>query len=165
MLTMSAPPLELTEGQRDALEAMARSSSLPHRTVLQAKGLLLAAEGVANNEIARGCGVIANAVRRWRLKFAAEGVEGVGRIRAGRGRPPELSAELIEAIVHNTLHTTPANATHWSTRSMAAHAGVGKDTVARIWRARKLKPGGWRPSSCPTTPTSKPSSSMSSGSI
>jgi len=142
MLTMSAPPLELTEDQQDALEAMARSSSLPHRTVLQAKGLLLAAEGVANNEIARRCGVTSNAVRRWRSKFTAEGVGGVGRIRAGRGRPPELSGELIEAIVHDTLHTTPANATHWSTRSMAAHAGVGKDTVARIWRARELRP--WR---------------------
>ncbi len=139
---MSAPRLELTEDEREALEAMARSSSLPHRAVLQAKGLLLAAEGVANNEIARRCAVTPNAVRRWRSKFADEGVEGVGCIRPGRGRRPELSAELIEAIVHDTLHTTPAGATHWSTRSMAEHAGVGKDTVARIWRARKLRP--WR---------------------
>ena len=108
MLTMSAPRLELTEDEREALEAVARSSSLPHRAVLQAKGLLLAAEGVANNEIARRCDVTPNAVRRWRAKFADEGVEGVGRIRPGRGRPPELSAELIEAIVHHTLHTTPA---------------------------------------------------------
>lgn len=142
MLTMGAPVLVLSDDERSALEAMARSTSLPHRVVVQAKGLLLAAEGVANNEIARRCDATPNAVRRWRSKFAAEGVEGVGRIRPGRGRKPELAPELIESIVHDTLHTTPADATHWSTRSMGEHAGVGKDTVARIWRARNIRP--WR---------------------
>jgi hypothetical protein len=110
-----------------ALEAMARSTSLPHRVVVQAKGLLLAGEGIANNEIGRRCGTTPKAVRRFR---------------PGRGRKPKLAPELIEAIVHDTLHTTPADATHWSTRSMAEHAGVGKDTVARIWRARDIRP--WR---------------------
>jgi hypothetical protein len=47
-LTVSAPGLELSDEQRVALETMARSSSLPHRAVVQARGLLLAAEGVAN---------------------------------------------------------------------------------------------------------------------
>ncbi len=140
MSTMFAPGLELTDEERAALEAMARSSSLPHRSVVQARGLLLAAEGIGNNEIARRCGVEPNAVRRWRSKFAVDGVEGVGRIRPGRGRKPEVPDEVIEAIVHDTLHTTPAGATHWSTRSMAEHAGVGKDTVARIWRARQIRP-------------------------
>ena len=142
MLTMSAPGLALSDVERVALEAMARSSSLPYRTVVQARGLLLAGEGVANNEIARRCGTTPNAVRRWRAKFAAEGVDGVGRIRPGRGRKRVLAATVIEAIVHDTLHTTPDAATHWSTRSMADHAGVGKDTVARIWRARNMRP--WR---------------------
>jgi transposase-like protein len=142
MLTMSAPVMELTDAERTALEALARSTSLPHRVVVQAKGVLLAADGVANNEIARRLDVTPNAVRRWRSKFATEGIAGVGRIRPGRGRKPELAPELIEAIVHDTLHTTPEDATHWSTRSMAEHAGVGKDTVARIWRARNIRP--WR---------------------
>jgi transposase len=140
MSTMFAPGLGLTDEERMALEAMARSSSLPHRAVVQAKGLLLAAEGVGNNEIARRCDVMPNAVRRWRSKFAVDGVEGVGQIRPGRGRKPEVPDEVIEAIVHDTLHTTPPDATHWSTRSMAEHAGVGKDTVARIWRARNIRP-------------------------
>lgn len=130
MLAMSGPRLELTEDEREALEALACSSSLSYRPVLQAKGLLLAAEGVANNEIAR-YGATPDAVRRWRSKFADEGTEGVARTRP-RGRPPEPSAELIESIVHDTLHTTPAGAMHWSKRLMADHAGVGKDTVARV---------------------------------
>jgi hypothetical protein len=44
MLTVSVPGLELGDEQRVALETMARSSSLPHRAVVQARGLLLAAD-------------------------------------------------------------------------------------------------------------------------
>lgn len=106
-MRMLAPALEVTDEERAALEVMARSSSLPHRVVVQARGLLLAAEGVGNNEIARRCEVTPNAVRCWRSKFAADGVEGVGRIRPGRGRKPEVPEEVVEAIVHDTLHTTP----------------------------------------------------------
>jgi Winged helix-turn helix len=73
MLTVSAPGLDLSDEQRVALETMARSSSLPHRVVVQARGLLLAAEGVANNEIARRCDTTPNAVRRWRARFAEAG--------------------------------------------------------------------------------------------
>jgi transposase len=142
MLTMSAPVLTLTDDDRAIVSSATRSSSLPHRTVVQAKALLLAGEGVANNEIARRCDTTANAVRRWRARFAETGVDGVGVIAPGRGRKPVVPAEVVDRVVHDTLHTTPPDATHWSTRSMAEHAGVGKDTVARIWRARQLKP--WR---------------------
>lgn len=136
-----AAPLVLSGGDRVALEGMARSSSLPHRKVVQAKALLWAAEGVANNEIARRCGVDADAVRRWRSRFLEMGVEGVGVIAPGRGRKPEVPVEVVEAIVDDTLHARPDDdSTHWSTRSMAERHGVGKDTVARIWRARNLKP-------------------------
>ena len=44
---------------------MAASTSLPHRQVVQARGLLWASDGVANEEIARRCGVDSDAVRRW----------------------------------------------------------------------------------------------------
>jgi len=34
----------------------------------------------------------------------------------------------------------PANATHWSTRTMAAAVGVSEATVRRIWHKHGLKP-------------------------
>ncbi|MPZ74176.1 MAG: IS630 family transposase [Nitriliruptorales bacterium] len=136
-----APPLSMTDEQRGELEVMARSSSLPHRTVVQAKGLLLAGDGVANEEIARRCETTPDTVRRWRARFARDGVEGVGVIAAGRGRKPSIPAEVVEAIVADTLHTRPEDgATHWTTRSLADRHGVSKDMVARIWKARNLKP-------------------------
>jgi hypothetical protein len=65
------------------------------------------------------------------------GVDGVGEIAAGRGRKPEIDSAVIAAIVADTLHTVPDDgSTAWTTLSMAALHGVGKDTVARIWKAR-----------------------------
>ena len=56
--------------------------------LLQAKSLLWAADGIPNQEIARRCEVDSDAVRRWRTRFAAKGVDGVGVIAKGRGRKP-----------------------------------------------------------------------------
>ncbi len=122
---------------------MARSQSSPHRQVRQARALLWAGEGVANGEIARRCGASAKSVRRWRSRFAEEGAASVGRVRAGRGRPAVIGSDKIEAIVSDTLTTVPDDGSAgWSTRAMGERHGVGKDTVARIWRSRGLRP--WR---------------------
>lgn len=65
---------------------MSRSLVLPHRKVVQASALLMAADGLANEEIARRCAVDSDTVRRWRVRFAQGGVDGVGVIAKGRGR-------------------------------------------------------------------------------
>lgn len=143
MPVLIAPRLEVSVEQRVALERIEKSDSLPHRMVVQARALLLAADGVANAKIAREVGKKPDTIRAWRKRFCEDGVRGVGVIRPGRGRPPVIGEEVVKAIVHDTLHARPADgSTHWSTRTMAARHGVGKDTVARIWRARNLKP--WR---------------------
>jgi transposase len=127
--------------QRGALVRMSRSTSLPHRVVAQAKGLLLAADGVANQEIARRCEVDSDTVRRWRERFADKGVDGVGVIAKGRGRKPSIRAGTVEEVVRLTRQARPDDgSTHWSTRSMAARVGIGKDAVARIWADHGLKP-------------------------
>lgn len=86
MPVLVAEPLVMSDEQRVALVRMARSSSLPHRQVVQAKALLLAADGVATNDVARRCGTTDTSVRKWRHRFAEQGVDGVGRIAPGRGR-------------------------------------------------------------------------------
>jgi NAD(P)-dependent dehydrogenase (short-subunit alcohol dehydrogenase family) len=143
MLTMpaAAPALELTDDERETLERLVRSTSARHRTVQQAKALLLAAEGVANNEIGRRVGVSANSVRAWRSRFDEKRVADFGAIAPGRGRKSWIPEGTVAAVVHDTLHALPDDgSTHWTTRSMAARHGIGKDTVARIWRDHNLKP-------------------------
>jgi transposase len=141
MVAMVAAALLVTEEQRVELDRMAGSSVLPHRQVVQAKALLWAADGVANEEIARRVGVDSDTVRWWRNRFSEKGIAGVGVIAEGRGRKSWLPAGTVERVLEVTAsETPPGGATHWTTRSLAARVGVGKDTVARIWADHNLKP-------------------------
>jgi transposase len=141
MPILTAPALPVTDAQRVELQRMAGSTVLPHRRVVQAKALLWAADGVANQEIARRCGVDSDAVRRWRARFAEIGIGGVGVIRKGRGRKSSLPLGTVEEVMRLTLQELPADgSTHWSTRSMAARVGIGKDSVAQIWSDHNLQP-------------------------
>jgi transposase len=130
----------MSEEQRAGLEGLVVSPSLPYRTVRQAAGLLLAAEGIGNEEIGRRVGVSANTVRAWRVRFAESGVAGVGVVAPGRG--PKSSLPVAEVVRATLNEKPPDGATHWSTRTMAKRIGIGKDSVARIWADHNLKP--WR---------------------
>ena len=108
-----------------------------------ARALLLAADGVGTNEVARTVGVSPPTVRAWRARFAREGVAGVGKVAPGRGRKVSLEPDLAGRIVEATCTSRPAGgATHWSTRTLAAELGVSHETVRRVWRAYGLTP--WR---------------------
>jgi transposase len=139
-MRLPTPPLSLSDGQQEVLQALARSSTATHREVVRARALLLAGEGLANTAIAEQVGVAASTVRAWRIRFVEDGLAGVSTIRAGRGRKPSISDEKVAEIVRATLHDTPAGETHWSCRSMAKAQGVSPATVQRIWSSRGLKP-------------------------
>ena len=135
--------LVLSAGDREALERIAGSGSEPHRRVVRAGALLALADGGSVRSVARGMGFHQDTVRGWRDRFLESGPGGVGAVAPGRGRKPGVPAAVVEAIVADTLTAAPDDGSAaWSTRSMAARHGVGKDTVARIWRARGLRP--WR---------------------
>ncbi|MGH3441304.1 MAG: IS630 family transposase, partial [Nitriliruptorales bacterium] len=134
------PPMPLSDGQRDVLETLARSSSSEHREVVTARALLLAAEGTANTAIGEQVGVSPTTVASWRERFGEEGLAGLGRVRPGRGRKPTISDEQVAEIVRATLQDTPPGETHWSCRSMAKAQGISPSSVQRIWSALGLKP-------------------------
>ena len=136
-----AEPLVLLAKERRVLKEIAASPSLPHRAVREAKGLLMAAEGFANTEIAECLEVSRSTVLGWRKGFAEHGIDWVGKVRPGRGPKPTIGQDRIEKMVHDTLHTCPPDgSTHWSVRSMAKHSGLSKSTVQKVWHARKIKP-------------------------
>src|SRR6266571_193433 len=135
--------LEMSSADRVVLERLSRSTGAPHRRVVAAKALLALADGRSVRSTAAALGSYPNTVSRWRDRYLAGGVEAVGVIAPGRGRKPEIDGATVEAIVSDTLHTVPDDeSTAWSTRTMGDRHGVGKDTVARIWKARNLRP--WR---------------------
>jgi transposase len=132
-----AQPIVLSEDVRRKLEQQSRGRSTPARVVLRSRIVLLAAEGFQNKQIAETVNVAPRMAALWRGRFIEHGVEGLLKDAPRAGRTPSISrARLIE----KTTQSSPRNATHWSTRTMAREMGISKASVSRIWRANGLKP-------------------------
>ena len=118
---------------------------------MRARIVLAAADGESNTELSQRMGLSITTVRRWRNRFAEQGMDGlVDEPRPGR--PRVVGDDRIEALITATLETAPPNATHWSTRSMAEHLGLSQSMVSRVWRAFGLAPhkqDSWKLSSDP----------------
>jgi transposase len=139
MPTPSAVAIELTDEERGCLEAWSRRRKTAQALALRSRIVLCAADGAANYEIAERLGVSRPTVTKWRSRFAERRLEGlVDEPRPGR--PRTVSDEQVERIVVTTLESTPKDATHWSTRSLAKHLGVTQDAVWRTWQAFGLQP-------------------------
>ena len=80
-----------------------------------------------------------SSARKWRSRFVTDRLDGL-LDEPRPGRPRTVSDEQVEAVITRTLETTPKDATHWSTRSMAAELGLSQSAVSRIWRAFGLQP-------------------------
>jgi len=135
-----AAPLAVSPEQCQTLESWSRAHNTPKIVATRADIVLLAAEGRSNNSIASHLGITRVSVIEWRKRFAAEGLEALGKVREGRGRPRTISPEKVSQIIHLTLNTLPEHATHWSCRSMATKVGVSSATVQRVWSEHRLYP-------------------------
>jgi transposase len=136
----TANRLKMTKEQRKTLSAWARAGTTPQRTALRVKICLLAADGMSNNAIAKELGTSRPTVLQWRRRFEEQGPAGLAEDAPHGPSHQALPPEKVKAIVEATLHTTPPDATHWSTRSMAKAQGVSNATVSRIWDAHGLQP-------------------------
>lgn len=131
--------IALDDEQRAQLVSWARRRSSAQALALRCRIVLLADRGLNNTEIARELEIDVASARKWRSRFAADGLDGlVDEPRPGR--PRTISDEQVEEVIIKTLETTPKQATHWSTRSMAAEVGLTQSAVLRIWRAFGLQP-------------------------
>jgi transposase len=135
-----AAPLNMTEEQRNTLDAWVRARTTPQRVVLRSKICLLAAEGLSNNAIAVKLDTSRPTVLLWRERFAQKGVMGIAEDAPHGDSPRRFDSCRVKEVVNATLHTTPKDATHWSTRTMAKEQGISHMTVARIWDAHGLQP-------------------------
>jgi transposase len=136
----TAAPIELNPEQRAALERIARQRSLPARLVERARIVLRASEGLENKQIAAEMGIMPEKAARWRNRFLEGGLAALEKDAPRPGRTRIITERQVKKVVKMTLHQKPANATHWSTRSMAAAAGISEASVRRIWHAHGLKP-------------------------
>lgn len=136
----AAAPLSINPDQRRTLETWVRAHNTPVSVATRASIVLLAADGLSNNAVAKKVGVTRVSVIEWRRRFEVEGVGCLGKVRSGRGRPRQISDEKVLEIIHLTLNTKPEGATQWSCRGMATKAGVSSATVQRIWHEHRIYP-------------------------
>ncbi|MSW82152.1 MAG: helix-turn-helix domain-containing protein, partial [Actinobacteria bacterium] len=132
--------LQVSDEDRATLTAWSRSTAIRAGLVTRARIVLASADGHCTSEVSRRVGVSRPTVIQWRNRYAAEGLAGLEDT-ARSGRPVHVDED---AIVAATMRPPPNSlgVTHWSTRLLAAHLGVGDATVARCWRKYLVQP--WR---------------------
>jgi transposase len=129
----------VTEDERAKLAAWVRRPTSAQRLTLRSRIVLAAADGRSNADIAADLRVSLPTVRKWRDRFALQRLGGLAD-EPRPGPPRTITDEQVEAAVTRTLEAKPADATHWSTRSLARDLGLSQSAVARIWRTFGLKP-------------------------
>lgn len=135
-----APEIRITDELRQVLERLANGRRTPVRLALRARVVLLAAGGMENKEIAERVGMCRPSVGEWRRRFAENGIAGIEKDATRPGRPRKNRKKIERQIVEMTTQTTPRNATHWSTRTLAAALGIDHVLVHRVWKAHGLQP-------------------------
>ena len=134
-----AAEIVLTDAERAELQGWVRRRSSAAGLALRARIVLAAADGGSNVEVADRLDLDRGTIRKWRNRFAESRCDGL-LDEPRPGRPRVIGDDRIEALITATLETTPADATHWSTRSMAGHLGLSQSMVSRVWRAFGLAP-------------------------
>ncbi|MFD8197290.1 IS630 family transposase [Streptomyces wuyuanensis] len=121
------------------LQSWVRRRSSAQSLALRSRIVLECAEGHAIAEVARRLRITTDTVRTWRRRFLERRLDGLCD-EPRPGVPRKITDADVERVIVKTLEETPKNATHWSTRSMAASTGMSQSAISRIWRAFGLQP-------------------------
>ena len=132
-------PVVLTGSEQAELERWTRRPTTAQALALRARIVLGGAAGRSNTQVADELGVTKQTVGKWRQRFLERRTDGL-LDEPRPGVPRTIDDAQVEAVIVRTLESTPASATHWSTRSMAQTCGLSQSTVSRIWRAFGLQP-------------------------
>lgn len=132
-------PLMITSEESATLEGWARRRTTAQALALRARIVLQAAAGRSNTEIARRERVVKATVGKWRARFLNQRLDGL-LDEPRPGAPRQVTDADVERVITATLESTPRDATHWSSRSMAEHTNLSQSAIARIWKAFGLQP-------------------------
>jgi transposase len=132
-------PLVLSADERAYLERQVRRRRVARSMSERCRIILRCADGLASKSVAAELGVHEHTVGKWRRRFLKERVDGL-LDEARLGRPRTIDDDQVAAVIERTLRSTPADATHWSIRSMGNATGFSHTTIRRIWTAFGLQP-------------------------
>lgn len=124
-------PIRLSTEERNILEKLVRSTKTEQRIAQRSRIVLLAAEGLGTNEIARKLDIRAATVSKWRTRFARNGIDGISDApRSGSPARYEKNTEL--RILSKLDEPVPGGETVWTARLLARE--LGDVSVDHIWR-------------------------------
>lgn len=135
-----ARPVVLNAEQRQALEFCARARRASARSVERARIVLLAGEGRQDRQIAARLKITPEKAARWRKRFLDGGLAALDKDAPRPGRTPLITPAKVREVIRKTTREKPEQATHWSTRTMAAAVGLSEKSIRRIWQKHGLKP-------------------------
>jgi transposase len=127
-------PLVLSDEESRLLRQWSRRPKTAQALAVRSRIVLACAAGKSNQATAAELGVTRQTVGKWRARFARLRLDGL-LDEPRPGAPRKISDEKVEEVVRKTLEERPADATHWSTRSLAQALGLSQSAVSRIWRA------------------------------
>jgi transposase len=131
--------LVLSDFERQVLERLTRRRKSSQAMALRARIVLACATGETNQAVAKDLRVTGMTVGKWRRRFVEKRLDRLfDEPRPGAART--VTDDKVEAVIIKTLEEKPADATHWSTRSMAEAMGMSQTSVSLIWRAFGLGP-------------------------
>jgi len=149
MIISSPYVIILSADEHDELTGRARGARAAHRSVIRARIILAAAEGVANARIAADLGLHVDTVRKWRRRFFQRRLAGLADLPRS-GRPRQFSAiqvAEVKALACELPATSDVPLAKWSCPDLAVEAArrgvvasVSASTVRRWLAADAIKP-------------------------
>lgn len=129
----------ISPGERATLAQWARRRTTAQGLAQRARIILACAAGHAAPAIAAELHVTRQTVGKWRRRFAQKRLDGL-LDEPRPGAPRRITDAQVEQVIIDALEAKPADATHWSTRTLAKRAELSHSTIGRIWRAFGLQP-------------------------
>ena len=115
----------LSEAERRTLENWAKRRKTAQGLALRARIVLACADGGSNIAVAARLRVNRGTVAKWRARFLARRLDGLGD-EPRPGVPRTITDAQVEEVVVRTLEEVPEGATHWSKRELARRAGISR---------------------------------------
>ena len=101
--------------------------------------MLLLADGMSARTVATKVDLSRPTIAKWPRRFLKDGIEGLTSRYRGRS-PWKLAAGVRARVLAARRRSPPDGTTHWSCRRLAAHLGVSKNIVQRVWREAEMRP-------------------------
>lgn len=139
-MPFTSETIAITAEERDELEQITRSRTLPAADIFRARLILMLAEGLPYRTMQTRLDTTAATISRWKKRFIKGRVAGLKEVRHAGKKPFVITPALTAKVIAATRRLPKDGSTHWSCRKLAQSLGIGKDSVQRIWQRAELKP-------------------------